>query len=161
MILSAEPNVPFHPLTCTCRHDHGNKSANPLVIQQPLESIPCKVSIMKTLSRIVQRTALLPTIISIAISITSVPSCRTTSRPDSLRIAPELLKISLDILRPDRLPALRERLQETLDLVLEVIVHHDALYPHPPLPISHSPKTGFLSTGGGKTYRWLVRGPCY
>ncbi len=42
-----------NPLAYTSRHDHGDNSANPLFIQQALESIPCKVSIMERLSRIV------------------------------------------------------------------------------------------------------------
>ncbi len=58
---------------------------------------------------------------------TFAPSTGGRSISNALLITPQLLKISLNILRPNRRATFRERLEEVLHFVFEVVVYHYAL----------------------------------
>ena len=65
-----------------------------------------------------------------SIVVTSLPTfvpTRGHSISNALLITPQLLKVSLNILRPNRRATFRERLKEVFDFVFEMIVYHYAL----------------------------------
>ena len=82
-------------------------------------------------------TTLLPSVIVTTLP-TFAPSTRGRSISNALLIAPQLLKISLNILRRNRLTTVRERLEEVLDFVFEVVVYHYALCQINPLALTAS-----------------------
>ena len=71
-------------------------------------------------------TTLLPSIIVPSLP-TFAASTGGRSISNALLITPQLLKISLNILRRNRLATVRERLEEVLDFVFEVVVYHYTL----------------------------------